>query len=55
MARVAAPVEAAHIGDGGLGPLDLDLQRRDQRVLGPDHKPVALPFNADRPRAKQGR
>src|SRR5882724_11205460 len=35
MARFAAPVEAAHIGDGGLGPLGLDLQR----VLGPDHEP----------------
>jgi hypothetical protein len=47
MALIAPPVEAADIGDGGLWPLGLHLQRRDQSVLGPDHEPVAFAFNAD--------
>ena len=47
MALIASPVQAAHIGDRGFRPLGLDFQRRDQGVLGLDHEPVALAFNAD--------
>jgi hypothetical protein len=33
MAGVAAAVLPAYIGDGGVGPLGLDLERRDQCIL----------------------
>jgi len=47
MALIAAPVETAHIGDQGVRPLHLDLQRGNQGVLGFHHDPVALAFNID--------
>jgi hypothetical protein len=47
MTLIAAPVEAADISDGGLGPLGLHLQSRDQSVFGPDHEPIAFTFNTD--------
>ena len=47
MALIASPVQATHVSDRRLGPLGLYFQRRDQGVLGLDHEPVALAFNAD--------
>jgi len=49
MALVATAVQPAHIGDGRAWPLGLDLQRRNQSILGLDHDPVAstLRFDAD--------
>ncbi len=47
MTLIAAPVEAANVCNGSLGPFGLYLQRRDQSVFGPDHEPVAFAFNTD--------
>ena len=49
MALIATTVQPAHIGDGRAWPFGLDLKRRNQSILRPDHDPVALTFriNAD--------
>jgi hypothetical protein len=43
---VAAPVQAAHIHDGGLGPLSFDLQRRNERVFSVNDHPVGASFDS---------
>jgi hypothetical protein len=50
VAGVAAAVLAAHIGDDGVGPLDLHLERGDQRIVGSHDDAVrfALRPEADR-------
>jgi len=50
MALIAPPIQAADIGNGGLGALGLYFQRRDQSILGPDHQPITFAFdtNSDR-------
>lgn len=42
MARIAAAILAADIGDGGVGALGLDPERSDQRVLRVDGDAVGL-------------
>jgi hypothetical protein len=43
---VAASVQAAHIHDRGLGPLSLDLQRRNERVFSVNDNSVRVPFDS---------
>ncbi len=47
MTLIAAPVEAAHIGDRRVGPLGLDLERRNQGILGPDYDPIPPALDSD--------
>ena len=42
MARVAAAILPAHIGDGCVGALGLDPERRDQRIFRDDSDAVSL-------------
>ena len=42
MARVATAVLPAYIGDGGIRPLGLHLERGDERIFGVDRHAVRL-------------
>jgi len=44
MSSVAAPIPATDVGYDGVRLLDLDFERRNERILGLDENVIRLPF-----------